>query len=52
MGMNPQQVRAAWGAPDEINRTAFSQHVSEQWVYGNTYVYLDDGLVTSWQDTR
>lgn len=51
-GMNPAQVRAAWGRPDNINRTVLPGHTSEQWVYGDTYLYFDDGILTSWQDSR
>jgi hypothetical protein len=51
-GMNPQQVRAAWGRPEHINRTVIPGHTAEQWVYGDTYLYFDDGILTSWQDTR
>lgn len=52
MGMTGPQVRAAWGAPDHINRTVVGDRVSEQWVYGSSYIYLADDHVTSWQDTR
>jgi hypothetical protein len=51
-GMNPEQVRAAWGRPERINRTVVPGHTTEQWVYGETYLYFDDGLLTSWQDSR
>lgn len=52
VGMTDEQMRASWGAPDEINTTqsAYSHH--EQWVYGTgNYVYLDDGVVSSYQTT-
>jgi hypothetical protein len=51
-GMNPEQVRAAWGRPEHINRTVIPGHTDEQWVYGDTYLYFDDGILTSWQDSR
>lgn len=51
-GMNPEQVRAAWGRPEHINRTVIPGRTTEQWVYGDTYLYFDDGLLTSWQDSR
>lgn len=51
-GMDTEQVRIAWGKPEHINRTVIPGHTSEQWVYGDTYLYFDDGVLTSWQDTR
>jgi len=51
-GMNPAQVRAAWGRPERINRTVLPRYTTEQWVYGDTYLYFDDGVLTSWQDSR
>ena len=51
-GMNPKQVRTAWGRPETINRTVIPGHTTEQWVYGSTYLYFDDGVLTSWQDSR
>jgi len=51
-GMNPEQVRATWGRPERINRTVIRGHTTEQWVYGDTYLYFDDGVLASWQDSR
>jgi len=52
IGMNPEQIRAAWGKPEEINRTVVAGHENEQWVYGRTYLYVDDGKMTSFQDSK
>ena len=53
IGMAAAQVRAAWGAPESINSTINSFGQSEQWVYGGgSYVYLDNGVVTSLQQSR
>lgn len=52
MGMDAVQVRAAWGNPEHINRTVVGNTTNEQWVYGSTYVYLDNDAVSSWQDER
>lgn len=52
IGMTKQQVIESWGKPDDINRTVGRWGVHEQWVYGNygTYLYFEDGILTSWQD--
>ena len=53
VGMTNAQVRAAWGAPDQINTTETLAGVSEQWVYGpGQYVYLEAGRVTAVQTSR
>lgn len=50
IGMTKEMLKLSWGTPDDINRTVTSYKVSEQWVYGTQYVYIDDGIVTAWQD--
>lgn len=51
IGFNRDQVRDAWGAPEDNNRTTTAAHQHEQWVYSSgRYVYLDDGVVTAIQD--
>ena len=50
IGMTTDQVRAAWGRPERVNRTVGSYGVHEQWVYGYTYLYFEDGVMTSFQD--
>jgi len=52
IGMTAEQLRASWGAPDRINRSYGAGGSSEQWVFGRTYVYVDNGVVRSWQDSR
>ena len=53
-GFTPEQVVLSWGKPDHINKTRTLIGVHEQWVYGenpfpNTYVYLENGEVKSWE---
>jgi len=53
IGMTKDQVLAAWGKPQDINRTVTPFGTSEQWCYGDiggTYLYFDDGVMTSFQD--
>ena len=52
LGMTAEQLRASWGAPSKINRTVVTRGTHEQWIYGSTYVYVENGLVSSWQDSR
>lgn len=50
LGMTEDMVTASWGAPDDINRTVTTLMVHEQWVYGQVYLYFDDGILTAFQD--
>ncbi len=51
IGMSTKMCRAAWGAPDDINRTVTKYGTSEQWVYGiGSYLYFEDGKLTAIQN--
>jgi hypothetical protein len=53
VGLNAEGVRkSCWGKPARINITQTASHTTEQWVYGSSYVYLTDGLVTAIQTSR
>jgi hypothetical protein len=52
LGMTSDQVLLALGKPEKINRTVYPRGVHEQWVYPGGYLYLDNGTVTSYQDSR
>lgn len=53
LGMDEEQLIASWGHPTDINRTVSAHGSREQWVYRRSYqtsyVYLEEGSVTSWQ---
>lgn len=52
VGMSKEMVLKSRGRPSDINRTVGSWGIHEQWVYGilGPYLYLEDGVLTSWQD--
>lgn len=51
LGLSSCAARAVMGAdPQRINRSVGSYGVHEQWVYGDMYLYFEDGILTSWQD--
>lgn len=51
MGISECQLFASWGLPEDQNRTVGGWGVHIQHVYGSgTYVYTENGKVTSWQD--
>lgn len=60
LGMSENVLLASWGWPSEVNRTVNSSGVRKQYVYRGyngtrrydqpNYVYVKNGVVTSWQD--
>lgn len=52
VGMTSTMLREAWGDPRRINRTETSSGTHEQWVYHTAYIYVENGRVTSIQDSR
>lgn len=52
IGMTAAQVRLSWGAPESINTTTYASGDHDQWVYGNSYVYLENGIVTAVQTSK
>ncbi len=50
IGQTTTVVRRNMGSPDDINRSVGRWGVHEQWVYGNKYLYFENGILTSWQD--
>jgi uncharacterized protein YgiM (DUF1202 family) len=52
IGMTADEVRAAWGKPENVNKTIYATEIQEQWVYNYDYVYFRNGLCTSIQTSR
>lgn len=52
IGMTADEVlHSTWGKPKKINKSTYSWGTKEQWVYyGNKYIYLENGIVTSIQE--
>jgi hypothetical protein len=50
VGMSSDEAEASWGAPERKHRSVGSWGIHEQWVYGNQYLYFEDGKLSSWQE--
>jgi hypothetical protein len=51
VGMSEVAMICAWGNALQVNRTVIGHVVRKQYVYGErTYVYVDNGRVTAFQD--
>ena len=49
VGMSEDGVRALFGSPEKINKTETAYGTSEQWVYKDKYIYIEDRKVTAIQ---
>ena len=53
VGMSEVALLCSFGAPEVVHRTVTSALVQKQYVYGDgLYVYVENGLVTSFQNTQ
>lgn len=50
IGMRQAALECSWGLPDKRNRTVTAYSEDIQWIYGEVYVYTENGVVRSWQD--
>lgn len=53
--MTKEQVEEAWGTPYKINYSTGAYGTHEQWVmheFGSTYVYFENGIMTSLQQSK
>lgn len=50
VGISQCHMYASWGTPDDENRSVGSWGVHIQHVYGRSYVYTENGRVTSYQN--
>jgi hypothetical protein len=49
IGMTDQMMYISQGGPERKNRTKTSYGSYEQWVYGGSYYYFENGILTSYQ---
>ncbi|UYW01760.1 hypothetical protein K5I29_02220 [Flavobacterium agricola] len=52
IGFTEEELLLSWGKPDRINESENINGERKQYVYSNQYVYLKDGIVTSFQNTK
>ncbi len=52
IGMTSDMAIESCGNPQNNNRSVGSWGVHEQWVYTSRYLYFENGILTSWQDSN
>ncbi len=50
IGMTETMARIAWGEPKKINTTTSKYGTRAQWVYYESYLYFDNGILTAIQN--
>ena len=51
-GMNAEMVRDSWGKADRISREISGNTVKEEWIYRNTWLYLENNTLVQWGPVR
>jgi hypothetical protein len=47
-GMTAEMVRDSWGNPIRINRAIRNELVQEEWIYGNTWLFIENNNLIEW----
>lgn len=50
IGFTAEMCRYSWGDPIDINKTTGSYGIHEQWVYDGSYLYFENGILTTIQN--
>ncbi len=51
-GMDSGMVRDSWGKPQKINRVISGNTVKEEWIYKNTWLYIENDFLVEWGPIR
>ncbi|MCJ7449692.1 MAG: hypothetical protein MUO72_18610 [Bacteroidales bacterium] len=47
-GMTAKMVRDSWGKAQKINRIIASNNIKEEWIYKNTWLYIENDVLVEW----
>jgi len=50
IGMSERSLLCSWGQPKDVHRTVYANSEHKQYVYSSAYIYVENGVVTSFQD--
>ena len=52
IGMTSKMALVSLGEPRSINKSVGKWGIHEQWVYYATYLYFENGILTSYQNSK
>jgi len=47
-GMSAEMVRDSWGSPQKINRAINGNTIKEEWIFKNTWLFIQDDYLVEW----
>ena len=47
-GMNTEMITDSWGKPQKVNRVISGNIVKEEWIFKNTWLYLENDILIEW----
>jgi hypothetical protein len=51
-GMSSEMVRDSWGKPQKINRVIGNNIIREEWIYKNSWLYIENDSLVEWGPIR
>jgi len=51
-GMTAEMVKDSWGSPVKVNRVISGNLVKEEWIYKNTWLYIENNELVEWGPIR
>jgi len=51
-GMEAEMILDSWGNPGKINRVISGNVIKEEWIFRNTWLYLENDILTEWGPIR
>jgi hypothetical protein len=51
-GMSAEMVRDSWGNPKKINRLISGNNIREEWIYTNSWLYIQNDRLVEWGPTQ
>jgi len=51
-GMTAQMILDSWGNPRKINRSISGNFVKEEWIYTNTWLFIENNTLIDWGPIR
>jgi hypothetical protein len=47
-GMDAEMIRDSWGNPRKINRVISGNLIKEEWIFNNTWLYIENDVLKDW----